>query len=59
MDRRSGVDRRGQFERRKVNLAGPVERRTGVDRRAGISRRDEARRFPGDRRELPTEGLPS
>jgi len=59
MDRRSGVDRRGQVERRKVNVPVPEERRSGVDRRAGVNRRDEARRMPGDRRELPTEGLPS
>lgn len=42
-----------------MNSAVPVELRSGVDRRAGVNRRDEARRFPGDRREDPTEGLPS
>ncbi len=59
MDRRSGVDRRGQIERRKLTNVVLVERRTAMDRRAGVSRRDDARRYPGDRREIPTEGLPS
>jgi hypothetical protein len=42
-----------------VKVPVPVERRGGVDRRSGVNRRDEARRIPGERRELPPEGLPS
>ncbi|MGE5742826.1 MAG: hypothetical protein ACM368_02780 [Gemmatimonadota bacterium] len=58
MDRRSGVDRRGRAERRRLSVAVAEERRGGVDRRSGVDRRDATRRFPGERREEPPD-LPS